>query len=248
MPRDITALAKNLYELYKDAPIPYAYGCAGQKPTVALAKEKGKQYPTFWPAPYGKGTRKRLTYAEQFKAPWCCDCIGWIRILYLYDAKLNPLPLPKSNTNGYIFNSKNYYSIAGMDISANGLRKSYGGKSICSIPEPTADRAVFVSKEGHVGLYIGNGDVIEQTPPKLQKTKLANHGWTSWGYIPDKWRDFMEKTVGFGTLMNVSVNCNTASSTVSSANLTPPTYKTHTVVKGDTPWLIAQKLTGKGEN
>jgi hypothetical protein len=256
MPRNITALAIALYEAYKDDPIPYWYGCYGQMPTQALADKKAKQYPQYWTKEKLGNPKSRVPMAQALNATFCCDCIGWLRVLCLYDAKVNPVGWPKSNTNGYVVKGKNYYSAAGMDVSANGIRKAYGGKSMTSLPEPTASKAVFVSMEGHVGLYIGKGEVIEQTPPKLQKTKLAGRNWTSWGYIPDKWRDFMEKTVGLGAAMDCSVKGGSrnitaaASKPLSSSALKASnvTYMKHTVVRGDTPWSVAKKFSGNGLN
>jgi len=256
--RDITALANTLYGDYKDGPIPYAYAALmGQTPSAAAAKAKANQvingkkpYLKYWLPPYGTGTGRRLPYTTQFKSPWWCDCIGWIRILCLYDAKVNPLPLPKSNTNGYVINGKNWYNTAAMDISANQMRANYGGNKISTLPEPKPDKAIFVSMEGHIGLYVGNGWVIEQTPVQLQKTKFAGRGWTSWGYIPTKWRDFIEVTVGLGKTMDVSVKGKDTAYNPQEANApaipTDPDYENYTVVKGDTLWEIANKTLNNG--
>jgi len=261
MPRDITALGIALYNAYKDDPIPYCYGCCGQAPSKALFAERARTYPQFWAKDTLANPKKRTPEAIALKATFCCDCIGWIRILCLYDAKVNPLPWPQSNTNCYTIKGKNWYNIAAMDISANQMRDNYGGNPMRTLAEPTNSQAVFVSMNGHIGLYIGNGWVIEQTPPKLQKTKLADRGWTSWGYIPTKWRDFIEVTVGLGSKMDCSVKGgknNVAAIPASTSESKPapaPTpapakqkYTSYTVVKGDSPWSIAEKLSKNGAN
>ena len=231
MPRDITLLALQLYKSYAGK-IPYAYGCYGQKITKALATAKGKQYPAYWPSPYGTAKNSnRWSMDKQFAAPWGCDCIGFIRILCLYDKDIDPLPWKASNTNGYVINGKNWYNIAGMDISANAARTQFGAKPISSIPEPTPTKAVCVFMTGHVGLYVGDGVVIEQTPPQLVATKLSKRKWTHWAYLPDKWRDFIEVTVkGGSSVQKPETKPEKKPSTPSKT-----TWVKHTVVKGDTP-------------
>jgi len=258
MPRDVTQLGIDLYDAYFNAPIPYAYAVVGQKITAALAKAKANQvingkkpYLTMWTPPYGTGTGNRLKYSIQFAAPWGCDCIAWIRILCLYDAKVNPLPF---SANPYFIKGKNYYNTAGMDISANGACNAFGSKPISSLPEPTPSKAVVVfmpnskGQISHIGLYIGKGRVIEQTPPKLVMTKTSNRKWTRWAYLPDKWRDFMEKTVGLGASMDCSVKGGKNNVTTTDNLPIAKEYRAHTVVKGDSPWAIAEKLSGNGAN
>ena len=43
-----------------------------------------------------------------------------------------------------------------------------------------------VWKSGHIGVYIGNGEVIEAMGTKygVVKTKLAGRGWSAWLQIP----------------------------------------------------------------
>jgi hypothetical protein len=55
--------------------------------------------------------------------------------------------------------------------------------SIGSIPEVPG---VLVFLDGHVGVYIGGGYVIEARGHKygVVKTKLKDRPWTSWGYCP----------------------------------------------------------------
>ena len=225
--RDVTALAIGLFERYgkTGVGIPYTYAKGGSTPTLDSLKAvinmkdaKGNyMYRSYYPASYGMGatgTGKRMALADVLKAPWSCDCIYWIRILCLYDRQVNPLPWP---SNGYSIPQtpggprKNYYTAAGMDISAHGAYANFGAKPISTIPEPTPTKAVCVfwklnnGKCPHIGLYIGNGKVLEQTPIKLQMTNLKDRDWGYWGYLPDKWRDFIEKTVGLGDKMDVTI-------------------------------------------
>ena len=45
---------------------------------------------------------------------------------------------------------------------------------------------LLVHYKGHIGVYIGNGYVIEARGHNygVVKTKLSDRGWTSWGYCP----------------------------------------------------------------
>jgi hypothetical protein len=56
------------------------------------------------------------------------------------------------------------------------------GTSLGSLPE-VAGVAVFM--KGHVGIYIGNGEVIEARGHAygVVKTKLARRPWKRWAYI-----------------------------------------------------------------
>lgn len=55
--------------------------------------------------------------------------------------------------------------------------------TIGSIPDV---EGVLVFMKGHVGVYIGNGEVVEARGHAygVVKTKLKNRGWTHWGYCP----------------------------------------------------------------
>ncbi len=55
--------------------------------------------------------------------------------------------------------------------------------SISSIPEIPG---LAVWHSGHIGVYIGNGEVIEAMGTKygVVRTKLASRGWTHWLKIP----------------------------------------------------------------
>lgn len=72
-----------------------------------------------------------------------------------------------------------------IDRSANETLKSCTEKGdISTIPEIPG---VLVFYDGHEGVYIGNGEVVEARGRKygVVKTKLADRPWTSWGYHPE---------------------------------------------------------------
>jgi hypothetical protein len=55
--------------------------------------------------------------------------------------------------------------------------------------------------DGHVGLYIGVGKVIEMTPPGLMTTTLNKREkggkWAYWAYVPEKWLCWAENVQAY---------------------------------------------------
>jgi hypothetical protein len=143
---------------------PYWYGTFGQTSTEALYRSKKMQYP------------------EQYQ--WYCptnqlgkrvhDCVGLIKG-YLWSADADAKPK---------------YNPA-QDVSANGMLSVCKKKGkIKDIPEVPG---VLVFKDGHVGVYIGNGEVIEAMGHAygVKKTKLKERPWTHYGFCP--WIDYIEE-------------------------------------------------------
>ena len=136
---------------------PYWYGTYGNTSTLALYQAKKKQYP------------------KQYL--WACpsdqlhkrvhDCVGLIKG-YLWSA--TPTSPPKYN--------------AEQDVSANGMLQRCKEKgTISTMPELPG---VLVFLPGHVGVYIGDGYVIEAKGHAygVIRTKLAGRGWKNWGKCP----------------------------------------------------------------
>lgn len=135
---------------------PYWYGTFGQAASKPLYTEKKKQYPGYYEWEYARETAK------------VHDCVGLIKGYLWCDS-------PEDNTPVYN---------AAQDISANGMRDACIKKgSISSIPDVPG---VLVFMNRHVGVYIGNGEVIEARGHAygVVKTKLAARAWTHWGYCP----------------------------------------------------------------
>ena len=74
------------------------------------------------------------------------------------------------------------------DKSANGMFEyaktkgmEYG--TISSIPDI---RGIAVRYDGHVGVYVGNGEVVEERgfAYGCEKTKLKDRKWTHWYKLP----------------------------------------------------------------
>ena len=140
---------------------PYWYGTFGQEGTASLLTYKQKQYPSYYTS--GNMARCRTQYGEKVH-----DCVGLIKGYLWSDS--NTDKTPRYNVN--------------QDKSANGMYnvcKERG--TIGTMPDI---EGVLVFMDGHVGVYIGGGYVIEAMNFKngVVKTKLAGRGWKRWGKCP----------------------------------------------------------------
>lgn len=72
-----------------------------------------------------------------------------------------------------------------LDVSANGMYENAINKGQIETMPDIKGLAVWM--DGHIGVYIGNGEVIEamNTEKGVQKTKLKNGKWTAWLEIPN---------------------------------------------------------------
>lgn len=140
----------------------YVYGTYGQVLKPELLKSCAEKYPS--------QIEPFLTFT---KTNWMngrvTDCAGLIKGYGWFN--------PHTAEITYLTN--------GMpDLSANGIEQAATEKGkISSIPE-IAGLAVWM--DGHIGIYIGNGDVIEASSAKkgVVKTKLQGRGWLEWMKIP----------------------------------------------------------------
>ena len=140
----------------------YVWGTYGQTLTPELLQYKQTQYPD--------GVGK---YADFIRANWLgkhtADCVGLIK--------------------GYGWLSTDTmtidYGTHGMlDIGANEMYYSATRKGTIETMSDTPGLAVW--KSGHIGVYIGNGEVIEAMGTKygVVKTQLEGRGWTHWLEVP----------------------------------------------------------------
>lgn len=142
---------------------PYWWGTFGQKATQNLYNQKKKQYPTHYTAD---------DFKSQFGAK-VHDCVGLIKA---YRWCQTPSDAPK------------YVKSEDKDVSGM-LRDCNINGSISTIPEI---KGILVFFTGHVGVYIGNGEVIEARGHAygVVKTKLKERPWKQWG-IPN-WLTIVE--------------------------------------------------------
>lgn len=135
---------------------PYWYGTFGQAASRSLYNQKKNQYPSYYEWDYAGETAK------------VHDCIGLIKG-YLWCDR------PEDNTPVYN---------ASQDLSANMMRNACTTKgAMDTLPDVPG---VLVFMDRHVGVYIGDGEVIEARGHAygVVKTKLNARAWTSWGYCP----------------------------------------------------------------
>lgn len=137
---------------------PYWYGTFGQVADAELYAAKKKQYPRY----YKSWNDFPTQYGERVH-----DCVGLIKG-YLWSETADSKP--KYNSS--------------QDVSANGMRNACKEKgSIGTMPDIPG---VLVFSEGHVGIYIGGGYVIEARGHEygVVKTRLKSRPWRWWGKCP----------------------------------------------------------------
>ena len=139
---------------------PYWYGTFGQRSSKALYESKKKQYPRYYTASDFKNQLGEKVH----------DCIGLIKG-YIWSSSNTDIS-PKYASNGCPdVNEEMMYNYA----------KEKG--SIGTMPDILG---VCVLMKGHIGVYIGNGEVIEAKGHNygVVKTKLKGRGWTKWCKCP----------------------------------------------------------------
>lgn len=138
--------------------LPYWYGTFGNKATANLYATKKKDYPKY----YASWNDFPSQYGKRVH-----DCVGLIKG-YLWSDSATATPK-------YIIT---------QDLSANGMRSACTERGDISTMPDIPGILVFMS--GHVGVYIGNGEVIEARGHEygVVKTKLEGRGWRWWGKCP----------------------------------------------------------------
>ena len=145
----------------------YMWGTFGSPVTEELLMEKCNQYPNWY---ISRASKLRKLIGEDY---FSFDCVGLIKgVLWGWNAdKTKYHGGAKYNSNGV------------PDVSANMLINK------CN---PTKDfgnilPGEVVWLEGHVGVYIGNGQVIESTPAwenGVQITSCKDRIWVKHGKLP----------------------------------------------------------------
>ncbi|MCL1819419.1 MAG: peptidoglycan-binding protein [Oscillospiraceae bacterium] len=146
---------------------PYVYGACGQKMTQGLIDNWAKSYPNVYTAAY-------KTKALKFVGKQAFDCVNLIKA-FVWDVDKNNFTL-----KGYV---------STQDVNADGaLSRATVKGSMGNMPDIPG---LCVHFKGHIGVYIGNGEVIEARGIDygVVKTKLIPGGdnprkWTSWLQFP----------------------------------------------------------------
>ena len=140
----------------------YVWGTFGQVLTPELLQYKISQYPD------GVGDE-----ADFIRSHWLnrrtTDCVGLIKGY----GWLNTVTMEIQ------------YGSNGMpDVGADGMYYNAGRKGSIETMPDTPGLAVW--KSGHIGVYIGNGEVIEAMDTRygVVKTNLQGRGWSHWLEVP----------------------------------------------------------------
>lgn len=137
---------------------PYWYGTFGQAANKSVYNQKKKQYPDYY----------KWAYTPDVEGEKVHDCVGLVKGYIWCDSITDTTP--------------NYNAL--QDLSANMMKDACKVKGdISTMPEIPG---ILVFMNHHVGVYIGNGEVIEARGHAygVVKTKLAGRGWTTWGKCP----------------------------------------------------------------
>lgn len=136
---------------------PYWFGTFGQLTTEKLWNDKAAQYPKYYSA-----TRKKKAIPSQLGKK-AHDCVGLIKG-YLWCDSADGLPK---------YNAKEDWS---ADMTYN---KATVKGTIAGIPEKPG---ICVWRKGHIGVYIGNGKVVEAKgfDYGVVESKLAGSSFTHW--------------------------------------------------------------------
>lgn len=140
----------------------YVWGTYGNVLTESLLDYKLQQYPD------GVGKYEDFIRANLLNGR-STDCVGLIKGYGWLD--------PETLTFQYGTN--------GMpDIGANMMHQNATVSGPISTMPDTPGLAVWM--DGHIGVYIGNGEVIEAINTKIGvvKTQLAGRGWSHWLEVP----------------------------------------------------------------
>lgn len=140
---------------------PYWYGTFGQEATQSLLSYKARQYPLHY-------TSDRMSKYQKQIGEKVHDCVGLIKG-YLWCDSVNDM-------------SPKY--VANQDKGANGMYNACKERGYITTMPDIAGILVFM--DGHIGVYIGGGYVIEARGFNygVVKTKLNGRGWTRWGKCP----------------------------------------------------------------
>ena len=143
----------------------YVYGGYGQICTNAFLDQQAISYPA-----NNEAGGEMREVGEKWLGKRVVDCIGLIKSYAWYDSD-----------SGEIYYGSNGFTDCGANSIWDGVTESGDISTIPEIP------GVAVWMNGHIGVYIGDGKVIEAqgTYYGVVKTDLQGRGWTKWLKIPN---------------------------------------------------------------
>ena len=140
----------------------YVWGTYGSVLTRSYLASKAEQYPDH------VGEQKDFI-KDNWLGRRTADCVGLIKGYGWLNAETKAIE----------------YGSNGMpDVSADGMYRNATEKGVISTMLDTPGLAVY--KEGHIGIYIGGGYVVEAMGTRygVRKTQLSRGTWTHWLKIP----------------------------------------------------------------
>ena len=141
---------------------PYWYGTFGQRATKALYENRKKSYPSYY---------KATDYPQQFGQK-VHDCIGLVKGYMWTD---------NADSTHYTYCGNGFADMSADMCYNHCKRKGEGINTMPDIP------GVLVFMKGHVGVYAGDGEVIEAKGHKfgVVVTKLNERQWKRWALLPE---------------------------------------------------------------
>lgn len=143
----------------------YVYGGYGQICTEQYLNQQASLFPG-----NNEAGGEMRTVGKKWLGKRVVDCIGLIKSYAWYNAD-----------SGQITVGSNGFTDCGANTIWNNVKE---GGTISTMPDIPG---LAVWMDGHIGVYVGNGEVIEAqgTAYGVVKTQLKNRGWTKWMKIPN---------------------------------------------------------------
>lgn len=158
---------------------PYWYGTCGYKATSSLLSRKTKQYPSHYGSSRTNRYRQDIANREVV-----CDCIGGAKG-YAWtgggQAMLDAIGTDKSVPSTYGAHGCPDKGANSMFSYAKSKGCAWG--TMATLPEVPG---LALTKDGHVGYYIGNGWAVEWQgfAYGCVKTQVSKRPWTHWYALP----------------------------------------------------------------
>ena len=143
----------------------YVYGGYGQICTEQYLDQQASLFPG-----NNEAGGEMRAVGEKWMGKRVVDCIGLIKSYAWYNADSGEIV---AGSNGF------------TDCGANSIWSNVTASGPISNMPDAPGLAVWM--DGHIGVYVGNGEVIEAqgTAYGVVKTQLKNRGWTKWLKIPN---------------------------------------------------------------
>lgn len=154
----------------------YVMGCFGS-PMTEGNKERYKNNHS-----YNRQAARRAMIDAADANTFGFDCVNLIKaVLWGWNADLSD-----------VYGGAEYKSNGVPDVSANQMINYCD--QVADFSSRQVEKGEFVWMDGHCGIYVGDGYVIECTPKWkncVQKTKLSDRVWLKHGFLP--WVDYTEE-------------------------------------------------------